>query len=138
MLLAACRGERPDDSGTAAGRFRPCPPTPNCVSSDAGDTDGWVAPLLLAVPEAKAWSAATQAVSGLKGARIVERTESYLHAECSSPVLGFIDDLQLQLRPAEGLIAVRSASRTGYWDLGVNRRRVERLRRVLVDQRVVR
>jgi uncharacterized protein (DUF1499 family) len=53
-------------------------------------------------------------------------------------MLGFIDDLQLQLRPDEGLIAVRSASRVGYWDLGVNRRRVERLRRALLDQGVVR
>ena len=138
LLLAACRGERPDDLGPAGGRFCPCPPTPNCVSSNAGDSDRWVAPLLLAVPEAEAWSAATQAVSRFKGARIVQRTDSYLHAECSSPVPGFIDDLQLQLRPAEGLIAVRSASRVGYWDLGVNRRRVERLRRVLLDQGVVR
>lgn len=138
VLLAACRGERPDDLGTAGGRFRPCPPSPNCVSSDAGDADHGVAPLFLAVSEADAWSAATQAVSRLKGARIVERTDSYLHAECSSPVLGFIDDLQLQLRPADRLIAVRSAARVGYWDLSVNRRRVERLRRVLRDQGVVR
>jgi len=138
VLLAACRGERPDDLGTAEGRLRPCPPTPSCVSSDAGDSDRWVAPLLLAAPAEEAWSAATQAVSQLQGARIVERTDSYLHAECSSPMLGFIDDLQLQLRPAERLIAVRSASRVGYWDLGVNRRRVERLRRILRDQGVVR
>jgi uncharacterized protein (DUF1499 family) len=138
VLFVACSSDRPDDLGTAEGRFRPCAPTPNCVSSDAADSDRQVAPLHLAVPEAKAWAAATQAVSRLKGARIVERTESYLHAECTSPMLGFIDDLQLQLRPAEGLIAVRSASRVGHWDLGVNRRRVERLRRVLLDQEVVR
>jgi len=79
-----------------------------------------------------------QVVSGLKGVRIVQRTDTYVHAECRSAVLGFVDDLQLVLRPEEGIISVRSASRIGYWDLGVNRRRVERLRRVLLEKGVIR
>jgi uncharacterized protein (DUF1499 family) len=62
----------------------------------------------------------------------------YLHAECASAVFGFVDDLELQLRASEGRIAVRSASRLGRSDLGVNRRRVEALRSELARQGVVR
>jgi uncharacterized protein (DUF1499 family) len=52
-------------------------------------------------------------------------------------VFGFIDDLELHLRSAEGLIAVRSASRLGYSDLGVNRRRIEDLRALLIKRGIV-
>ncbi len=65
-------------------------------------------------------------------------TDDYLHAECSSAVFGFVDDLELHLRPAEKLIAVRSASRVGHSDFGVNRKRVEQLRSLLIKQRLVR
>ena len=61
----------------------------------------------------------------------MEATDSYLRAEFKSRVFGFVDDVELQLRAAEEAIAVRSASRVGYSDLGVNRRRVESLRKIL-------
>jgi uncharacterized protein (DUF1499 family) len=69
---------------------------------------------------------------------VVTQTSEYLHAECSSALFGFVDDLELQLRGPERRIAVRSASRLGYGDLGVNRARVEELRTLLVDTGVVR
>jgi uncharacterized protein (DUF1499 family) len=62
----------------------------------------------------------------------VTETADYLHAECRSAVFGLVDDLELHLRQSEGIIAVRSASRLGYSDLGVNRRRVEGLRSSLI------
>ena len=52
---------------------------------------------------------------------------NYLHAECRSAVVGFVDDLEIHLRPGEHTLAVRSASRKGYYDFGVNRRRLEAL-----------
>jgi uncharacterized protein (DUF1499 family) len=70
--------------------------------------------------------------------RIVRETADYLHAECRSTLFGFIDDLELNLRPTEGIIAVRSASRLGYSDFGANRRRIERLRASLIIQGVLR
>jgi uncharacterized protein (DUF1499 family) len=69
---------------------------------------------------------------------IVTDSAGYLHAECESAVFGFVDDLELHLRPDEGVIAVRSASRLGYSDVGANRRRVERLRAMLTRLGVVR
>ena len=78
-----------------------------------------------------AWFAARDAVSQLPRTRIVTDTNDYLHAECKSRFFGFVDDLELQLRPEDGIIAVRSASRVGYSDLGANRKRVEDLRESL-------
>ena len=70
--------------------------------------------------------------------KIISLTDEYIHAECTSAVFGFVDDLELHLRPQEKLIAVRSAARLGYSDLGVNRKRVESLRAALRERGVIR
>ena len=64
---------------------------------------------------------------------IVTETADYVHALCRSRG-GFIDDVEFRLSPNEGVIHVRSASRSGLHDLGVNRRRVERLRRRYMNE----
>jgi uncharacterized protein (DUF1499 family) len=69
-----------------------------------------------------------QAVSGLSRVRIVTQRDDYLHAEFTTPLLRFVDDVEFLADPAAGVIHVRSASRVGYSDLGVNRRRVRRIR----------
>jgi uncharacterized protein (DUF1499 family) len=69
---------------------------------------------------------------------VLTRTDEFLHAECTSRIFRFVDDLELQLRSAEGVIAVGSASRLGRGDMGVNRRRVESLRAALAEQGIVR
>jgi len=70
--------------------------------------------------------------------KLVIQRDDYLHAECRSRVFGFVDDLELHLRAAENIIAVRSAARLGHSDFGVNRRRVEALRAALQAQGIVR
>ena len=130
-LWVACAGARPTDLGTRTNRLAPCPASPNCVASDAPDGDHAIAPLALAAPADEAWSAARAALAALPRTRIVAETDDYLHAECSSALFRFVDDIELQLISAEGIIAVRSASRVGYGDMGVNRRRVEDLRESL-------
>jgi uncharacterized protein (DUF1499 family) len=96
-----------------------------------------VMPLELAASPDEAWQRVREVVSGLPRTHIVTETSSYIHAECRSLLLGFVDDLELHLRPAENVIAVRSASRLGYSDLGVNRRRVESLRESLTNRAVL-
>ena len=81
---------------------------------------------------------ASELVSELPRTRIIKEGSGYLHAECQSALLGFVDDLELHLRSSEGVIAVRSASRLGYSDFGVNRRRVEALRSFFIDRGMVR
>jgi uncharacterized protein (DUF1499 family) len=131
-------GARPAHLGVHERRLAPCPGSPNCVSSDAGDDAHRVAPLALALPAEEAWPAVREAVAALPRTRVEIEEAGYLHAECRSALLGFVDDLELHLRPEEGIVAVRSASRLGYSDFGVNRRRVERLRESLRSLGVVR
>jgi uncharacterized protein (DUF1499 family) len=138
VSLFSCAGTRPAHLGVHGSALSPCPSSPNCVSSDAGDPSHRVPPFELAAPAPEAWRAARLAVAALPRTLVVAETPDYLHAECASAIFGFVDDLELHLRAAEGLIAVRSASRLGHGDMGVNRRRVEGLRSSLVRQGVVR
>jgi uncharacterized protein (DUF1499 family) len=108
------------------------------VSSDARDRDHHVSPLQLATTPAEAWQRVREVVSELSRAHVVKETPEYLHVECRSLLLGFVDDLEFHLRPAENIIAIRSASRLGYSDFGVNRRRVEALRASLTDRGALR
>ncbi len=99
------------------------------MCSDCGGRRHGIAPLPLGGrPAEVVWQAVKAAVAALPRHEIVTETESYLHVDCRSAIFGFADDLELNLRPDDGVIAVRSASRLGYSDLGVNRRRVEFLR----------
>jgi uncharacterized protein (DUF1499 family) len=118
-------------------RLAPCPDSPNCVSSDAADAAHRVAVLTLAMPAEAAWQHITDTVKSLPRTTVTQVTGDYLRAECRSAVFRFVDDLELELRKGEGVVAVRSASRVGYSDFGVNRRRVENLREVLRSRGVV-
>jgi uncharacterized protein (DUF1499 family) len=135
--LLACAGTPPAEPGVDGSRLPPCPSSPNCVSSDATDARHAVAPFVLSAPAPEAWRAALAAVAELPRTTIVAETSDSLHAECRSALFRFVDDLDLQLRAAEGIIAVRSASRVGYGDLGVNRSRVETLRGLLTKRGVI-
>ena len=138
MAIISCSGKRPGDLGIKASRLAPCPPSPNCVSSDDAEAAHAIVALQLALAPAQAWPAVQSAVADFPRTEIVAETDDYLHAECSSTVFGFVDDLELHLRPAQNVIAVRSAARLGKSDFGVNRRRVETLRELLRRQGVIR
>lgn len=137
-LLLSCAGTRPADLGVREGRLAPCPPRPNCVCSDARDASHRVEALQLHPDARDVWEGVREAVARMPRTRIVAEADGYLHAECESRLLGFVDDLELHLRPDQGVVAVRSASRLGYSDMGVNRARVESLRSELRVQGVVR
>ncbi len=106
----------------------PCPASPNCHCSEDQDSPAWIAPLVFDGEAARAWTVAQEVVAAL-GGDIVLRNDTYLHAVFTSSILRFKDDLELRLEPETNLIHVRSGSRVGYSDFGVNRRRIERLRR---------
>ena len=76
-------------------------------------------------------------VDQLPRSTIVEATDRYLHVECKSRLFRFIDDLELLLDPVTRVIAIRSAARVGKSDLGVNRRRVETLRKKLKEDGLI-
>ncbi|MCE9595370.1 MAG: DUF1499 domain-containing protein [Planctomycetes bacterium] len=127
---AACSSTRPTDLGWHDKRLAAAPSSPNCVSSQASASDGehFIAPLGIDGEPARAWRAATEAAKALPGATVVTETDDYLWIECTSRFFRFVDDLELALNATEQRIEVRSASRLGWSDLGVNRKRVEALR----------
>jgi uncharacterized protein (DUF1499 family) len=138
MSLISCAGKRPSNLGVIDSGLSPCPASPNCVSSDARDKPHMIPAFQLDVSPTEGWQVARKTVLQLPRTRIVNEASDYLHAECQSAILGFVDDLELHLRPAEKIIAVRSASRLGHSDFGVNRSRVENLRGMLISHGVVR
>lgn len=122
-------------------RLRPCPQSPNCVSSDVPPQAAkYIAPFVSSdAGEASSLTAAQPllaAIATYMGSRkefhIVERSDRVLRVEAKSRLLGFVDDIDLQARGDR--VFVRSASRVGYSDLGKNRRRLETMRRVLTEQ----
>lgn len=137
VALLSCAGSMPSNIGVENGRLTPCPSSPNCVCSDDPAGEHGIGPLVLAVPPAEAWPEVRQAAEDMPRCKIVEASDDYLHAECRSAIFRFVDDLEIQLRPQENLVAIRSASRVGHSDLGVNRKRVEELREELVARGTV-
>jgi len=137
LVLASCAGSRPTNLGVKDTRLSPCPSSPNCVCSDDLDSPHAIPVFRLTGSSADGWRAAKAAVAALPRTTIVTQTDDYLHAECASAVLGFVDDLEFYLRSEAGVIAVRSASRLGYSDMGVNRRRIEELRAALTRDGVL-
>ncbi|MCT0198376.1 DUF1499 domain-containing protein [Synechococcus sp. CS-1325] len=113
-------GPVPESLGLQAGQLAACPSPAHCVRED------WP----LADPAA-ALKQLGPVLAGLPGTRIESSSPSYLHATAESRLFGFIDDLELAADPEAGVLQVRSASRLGDSDLGVNRARVEQLRGAL-------
>lgn len=140
MLLVAgqlglLRGRMPPDLGVKSGRLKPPAQNPNSVSSQAAlypdhpfGAYADIAPLAYTGNGAAAFARAVALVRATPGTNVVEETPGYLHAQCSTRVLKFTDDLELLLDDAAHVIHVRSSSRLGRKDFGVNRARVEALR----------
>ena len=120
---------RPSNLGVRDGRLAPCKRTPNCVSSqaDPGDREHYIAP----IPFTGTMADLKRAVESMERATVIAVQDNYLYAEYRSKLLGYVDDVELYL--GTGLVHVRSASRLGRRDFGVNRKRVERLRSLLAS-----
>ncbi len=105
-----------------------CPDSPNCVSSQATDPGHFIEPFSFSDNPLTAMSRLKQALLNEKRVTIVNEQADYLHAEVRSLIFRFVDDVEFRLRPGQKLIQLRSASRSGYSDFGVNRRRINRIR----------
>ncbi|MFT6349124.1 MAG: hypothetical protein ACJAYB_002142 [Psychromonas sp.] len=137
LSLSACSEINSPQSSSATESIEPCPASPNCVSSDAADKNHFIMPFQLTTTAEKAWPMVIEVIMELPRSNIIQQKDNLLAVECRSAVLGFVDDLKLQLRASEGIIAVYSASRIGYSDFGVNRDRIEVLRAALIKRGVI-
>lgn len=123
--------KRPGNLGVTDGRLAPCRRTPNCVSSQADPADAvhYIAPIAFKGDAVAAIAAARKAVASMRRATVIREAPGYLYAEFRSKLIGFVDDVEFAFDGAAGLLHVRSSSRIGRRDYGVNRARVESLRR---------
>jgi uncharacterized protein (DUF1499 family) len=109
-------------------RLDPCPSSPNCVSTQAQDEGHAIAPFRYRKSRAEAKEALKEVIRSLPRTKLVEEDETYLHYEVTSLLFRFVDDVEFLFDDETKTIHFRSASRTGYGDLGVNRTRMEQLR----------
>jgi len=110
------------------GKLLPCPNSPNCVSSESFPEKSTVAPLVFTSSASEAWQTLQDILLEM-GGHVEEVDDSFLHATFRSRVFRFVDDVSARLDPEKNLIQIRSASRVGHSDFGVNRKRVEELRK---------
>ena len=133
--LGLLSGKQPQGLGVADGRLKRLPRTPNCVSSQA---DLWpdapqrdfarIAPIPLVGDGPATIAKLAGIVETMPGASIIERKPDYLYAQFTSAMMKYVDDVELWFDPQANVIQVRSASRVGRKDFGVNRARIEAIR----------
>lgn len=131
-------GRTPPDLGVSAGRLKAPSATPNSVSSQ---TALWpdnpqreaaaIAPFALRGDGPATIAKIRSVVEAMPGARVVASRADYLYVQFSTRLMKFVDDTEFWFDPAAQVVQVRSASRVGKGDMGVNRKRVEAIRTAL-------
>jgi uncharacterized protein (DUF1499 family) len=129
FILTACSTNQTIKTGVPSDRLSPCPKSPNCVSSLSEDKSHQVDPLTYSATLEEAREKLISVIKSMKRSEIVTAENNYIHATFTSFLFRFVDDVEFSFDDETKVINVRSASRTGYSDLGVNRRRVEEIRK---------
>ena len=124
MFFGRCSGGPPSNIGLQDGKLSPCPSSPNCVSTQAGDPQHRIEALSFRGSQAQTMAAILSVVGRMKRTTVVTQKEDYLHVEYRTK-MGFVDDVEFYLDEPSQTVHFRSASRVGYSDLGVNRKRME-------------
>ena len=124
--LSACSSPSTVRQLASVPELAPCPATPNCVSSLSRDTSQRV-PAFTAETAAD-WQRLQALLLSSPRSYPIARATHYLHVEVHSALLRFRDDVELRYSPKQQRIDVRSASRLGHYDFGVNRQRIDALR----------
>jgi uncharacterized protein (DUF1499 family) len=128
-IAAMFSWKRPANLGVKDGRLAPCKRTPNCVSSqaDPADREHYIAPIAFR----GSMQDLRRAVESMERATVISAERNYLYAEYRSRLMRYVDDVELYYDEKQGMVHLRSASRLGRRDFGVNRNRIEALRRLI-------
>lgn len=128
MSLFKFHGKRPDNLGVTDFKLGSCPNTPNCVSSQDEDQEHKIEPISFNSSPEDAISKLASIINGMERAEIISQSNDYIHAEFTSKLMGFRDDIEFYIAVPAQTIQVRAAARLGKSDLGVNRKRIEAIR----------
>ena len=136
--LGFLQGTAPNDLGVRDGKLKPPSSTENSVSSQAAlypdhpqRSYADIAPLALKGDGPATLARIKAIVEGMDGAKVVKSEPGYLYAQFTTKLMKYVDDVEFWFDPAANAIQVRSASRVGRGDMGVNRKRIEAVRAAL-------
>ncbi len=116
------------DTAANHSKLSSCPDSPNCVSSRSDNSKHFIEPLGYPGNRDEARQKLLDVLYSQRRVRLLSIEADFIHAEFRSLIFGFVDDVEFYFPPEASIIHVKSASRTGYYDFGANRRRVERIR----------
>jgi uncharacterized protein (DUF1499 family) len=114
-------------TGIVDGKFYACPNTPNCVSTQATDSQHKMDPIKYSGSLSDAKARIIDIINSLKRSRIITDENSYIHIEFRTATFRFVDDVEFLFEDSEKIIHFRSRARLGYSDMGVNRKRMEKI-----------
>ena len=130
ISVTGCARTMPE-LGIKNGALMPCPKTPNCVSSQAVGEKQYIQPIRYTGTHKEARARLYQILDSFKRTKILTAQENYIRVETTSALFRFVDDMEFYFpeeQTDETVIHIRSASRIGSFDFGVNRKRIERIR----------
>lgn len=130
IFLTGCTAKAPN-LGIENGQLTKCPDKPNCVSSFLNDEKQYIKPIIIKGVRLEIKNNMVKIVNELKNSKVTVTENSYIRAEFSSKVFGFVDDVEFyfpKTKSKNTTIHIRSGSRIGYSDFNVNRDRIEKIR----------
>ena len=126
-MFYSCAGKRPENLGLENKWLAQCPPKRNCVNSQSAGEAFFIEPFKYEGTREAAIKKLKKTMESFDRITLIEEDEKYMRYEAKTAIMGFVDDLEFYF--AQGnIIHIRSAARLGYFDFGVNRKRVEKLR----------
>lgn len=127
LIAFSIASRKQPELGLLNGQLQPCPVTPNCVCSEHRVDGAYIEPLSYTDTAAEAWAKIKRVISETEGMVLTEKAD-YLRIVYETPLLRYVDDVELRHDKNKQRIHIRSASRVGQSDLGANRKRVEKIR----------
>ncbi len=121
-------GTRPENLGVKGGQLASCPKSPNCVSSQNDSEKHGIEPFTFNGNPIQEMICLKDILNNMKGVTIIDSKDDYIYAECKTPLMGFVDDLEFYWDSENSVCHVKSASRLGHSDFNKNRSRVEEIR----------
>ena len=135
MAMLSFFSRKPENLGVVNGRLADCPATANCVCTQCHDPEHKMEPLHFSGSQEEAMDRLKGVIAALPRSQIVSADARYIHAEFTSRLFRFVDDVEFLIEPDAKIIHFRSASRVGRSDLGVNRQRMEEIRQKFNEHR---
>lgn len=128
-MTSSCSSERPKNIGLQSNKLQMCVDKKNCVSSTNNTSDSnYIEPIKMIEPLEVAKEKISKIILKNKSAKIIKLNPTYIYAEYTSSIFKFVDDVEFFLSEKDKQIYIRSASRVGHSDFGVNKKRIEEIR----------